>query len=199
MKMLKFIDKDGNEIKKISSEVMNSPDELRKILQESGCTLKEQWKLTFDQAVCFSKVAASIFHQNLNFEINKINMDFFSPFVVNSIFSIELYLKCIHQKHQTKSLPEVSDKHNLKNLFFSLPGKIQNNLQKSLEACLIAHGCTDQSMDLGKKMRSLANAYVEWRYVHEKGHLKIQGFNYLIPIMSAFYNSSIDIEWYKKA
>ena len=200
MKKLKLIDKNGNVLKEVNADVMDSPDELKKILEESGSDTKKKpmWKLTFDQAVCFSKVASNLYHENLKEKITNIKVQYVAPFIVNATFSMELYLKSIHQKLDTKALPSVSDKHNLKRLFFSLPGRIQNDIIKSLQTCLTAQGRPADDIDMGKTIRTIANAYVDWRYLHQKEYIKFKAIGDLIPLLSALFNSAIDIKWYEK-
>lgn len=199
MKKLKLIDKNGTVTKEVSANVMDSPELLREVLNESGSEKRPKWKLIFNQAVCFSKVASALYHEHLKTsDIRKIKAEYLAPYIVNATFSMELYLKAIHQKLDTKSLPKVSDKHNLKNLFFSLSGQAQNDIRKSLQACLVAQGRSSDDIDFGEKIRAIANGYIEWRYLHEKETMKIKDIGGLIPLLNALYNSALDIKWYEK-
>ena len=198
MKTLKVLNRAGEVTGTVPEDVVKDPIALKTFI-ETECpnrNTKKQFELTFHQANNFATVAAQIFHAHLNKNINEIDPCYMAPFIVNSTFSLELFLKMLHQSHKTKSYDEVSDKHNLKSLYFSLPGKIQNKLKKSVNNCAIAQKRPIDSIVLDIRIKELANAFVDWRYMHEKDNLKIRAFNDLIIIMGAFYNSCIDLDWY---
>ena len=200
MKTLKVLNKAGEVTRTVPKNIVKDPIAMKAFIDAEypNRSSKKQFELTFHQANNFAKVAAQIFHAHLNRSISDIDPCYMAPFIVNSTFSLELFLKTLHQSHKTKSYGEVADKHNLKNLYFSLPGKIQNKLKKSVNHCAVAQNRTEDSIVLDVRVRELANAFVDWRYMHEKDHLKIRAFNDLIVIMGAFYNSCIDLDWYTK-
>lgn len=200
MKKLKLIDKSGVVIGKVDSDVMNDPDELCKILNKSvkHSGVKTQYEMILGQANSFASVAADIFKGQLTKSIVSVKPEYIAPFVVNSAFAIELFLKTIHIKNKTKSYTHVSHEHSLKKLYCSLPGKLQQSLVHSLNTCLVAEGKKAGAIDLSSKFCELANAFVDWRYLHEKKHLKIKSLPDLITIMNSLYNSAIDIEWHLK-
>ncbi len=200
MKQLKLIDKSGAVIGNVNSDVMDDPDELRKILKKSSqyTGVKTQYEMILGQANSFASVAADIYHSQLTKNIVSVKPEYIAPFIVNSVFAIELFLKTIHIQNDTKSYAQVSNEHSLKKLYFSLPGKLQQSLIHSLNACLVAEKKEVDTIDLPARFRELANAFVDWRYLHEKKHLKIKSLPDLITIMSSLYNSAIDIQWYLK-
>ncbi len=200
MKTLKVLNKAGEVTGTVAESIVKNPKALRAFIEAEypNAKQKEQFELTLHQANNFANVAAQIFHKHLNKKINEIDPSYLAPFIVNSTFSLELFLKTLHQSHKTKSFNRVSGEHNLKELYFSLPGKIQNKLKQSVINCLLAQNKPADNIVLDDRVRELANAFVDWRYMHEKDTLKIRAFNDLIIIMGAFYNSCVDLNWYVK-
>jgi len=200
MKTLKIIDSYGHVIDTVPADIMNNPAKLKEYIKKSNPDSLEKSKsqMTFHQANNFAQVASEIFHKHLNKDIQCIDPNYLSPYVVNATFALELFLKTLHQSHKTKSYDRVYREHNLKELYLSLPGKIQRDIEKSVKACLIAEKKPSNSIELSKRFKEIANAFVEWRYMHEKGYLKISCFSELIILLNALYNSCVDLKWYEQ-
>lgn len=199
MKELKLIDGKGNVIDVVSETVVGDPALMRDVLAKHGYMQdKNKSKLTFGQANCFAKTASDIYRNHLNKIVIEVEEIYIAPFIVNATFAIELFLKSIHIKYEVNSSVDISSIHNLKKLFFALPGKLQKKLQESLGSCLMAMGREYDEVDLSSQFRLLANAFIDWRYMHEKEYLKAGKVGDLIPIMNALYCSSMDINWYEK-
>jgi hypothetical protein len=199
MKKLKLLNSQGAVVAQVPDTVLNDPVAARELLATLGYASEPKSKahLTFAQANCFASTAADIYHSHLNKNIKELKPEYVAPFIVNSTFSIELFLKSIHIAHETKNYQTVFDKHNLKELFFSLPGKIQNDIHKSLKACLAAENRAEDEINLSTRFRELANAFVDWRYMHEKKYLRAGNFSDLLPIMNALYNCCINLKWHE--
>ena len=89
------------------------------------------------------------------------------PFVTCASFSLELYLKCILE---IRSQPE-SKEHSLSALFKLLPSSDQEALLFFLRGAY-----ADLSLPIGfleNGLQSMANAFVQWRYLHEKSSASI--------------------------
>lgn len=77
------------------------------------------------------------------------------PGIVLLSLSCELYLKCILNFDV-----EVSGRiHSLYSLFKKLPISKQNNFIKNM-----------QSDNFQSELEDIANAFIDWRYIHEKCH-----------------------------
>jgi len=200
METLKVLNKSGEVIDTIPAEIAHSKEKLKAYFEENGLAYdsKPKHKLTFYQADSFAKVASEIFHKNLKKKINEIDSTYFSPFIVNASFAVELFLKSLHQKLETKSYKTVANKHNLKELYFALPGKVQKSIETSVKVCLKASNRSEDSLDLKIRIKELANTFIDWRYMHEKDGLKVRSFQDFIILMNALRNSCLNLDWYKK-
>lgn len=114
----------------------------------------------FRQALSFATTAASLYKTDLI----KAPRNGFSiaPFIVNSAFSIELYLKTLGQIHNNPMKG-----HELLHLFDSLPSDAHQGIDGVLPNCRKEWGPKD-GVDLRICISELNNAFVEWRYCYEK-------------------------------
>jgi hypothetical protein len=83
--------------------------------------------------------------------------------VVNSAFSIELYLKTLGQIHG-KSLKG----HKLVELYDSLPPEAQQAIEKAIPASAKKRKL-EGKVDFREYVTELNNTFVEWRYCYEVG------------------------------
>lgn len=122
----------------------------------------------FNQAQAFSKSARELYDEGLSkppYDSYKV-----SPYVVNSTFSIELYLKAI------LSITNDNVKgHDLIKLYAKLNDedtKIINMLLVDHSIGLVKIEGTEQ-FELSYYLNSIKNAFVEWRYIFEKDKASI--------------------------
>jgi hypothetical protein len=85
-----------------------------------------------------------------------------APFVVNSAFSMELYLKTLARSHRA-----VLNGHDLLKLLDSLPAAAHNDISAVLPACR-SQFRPEGDPDFRTCIAGLSNAFVEWRYPYEK-------------------------------
>lgn len=118
------------------------------------------------QAIAFAYAANAVYEQYLNTTPARNGLAAV-PFVVNSAFSIELYLKTLHEIAGT---PQRG--HRLLTLFDALPADVR----AELEAAAIANAPAylgprhaERSFSLRDFVTDLDNSFVEWRYWHEQG------------------------------
>jgi len=117
-------------------------------------------KTIFRQALSFATTASHLHKKGLS---NKPwNVHDVAPFVVNSAFSIELYLKTLAQHHGT-----VLKGHDLLKLLGALPVAAHVDINAVLPACRLEFPATGNPA-LRECVSELSNAFVEWRYLHEK-------------------------------
>jgi len=114
----------------------------------------------FRQAVSFATTAAYLYERDLL----KPPRNGFSgaPFVVNSAFSIELYLKTLGQIHH-KSLRG----HELLTLFDALPDAACQAIEAVIPACAQKRKLNG-NISFRDCIVELNHAFVEWRYCYEK-------------------------------
>jgi len=86
-----------------------------------------------------------------------------APFVVNSAFSIELYLKGLHRSYGKTE----KTGHSLHKLYRELPGKCRKGIEVLFSKVCEARNC-DKEKRLEVILKEHDLAFVEWRYLHEK-------------------------------
>ncbi|MGH1429556.1 MAG: hypothetical protein ACRBB4_00395 [Neptuniibacter sp.] len=120
----------------------------------------------YGQANSFAEVANTIYNNDLKKSPFKGGST--APFVVNAVFSIELYLKTIHHAYGNKARG-----HHLANLYKGMPKKGKAHFLKAsddirhlykLEIGSDIHTCLD----------SLNKAFEEWRYLYEHNRIGIE-------------------------
>ena len=138
----------------------------------------------FRQAVSFATTAAYL-HKT---DLLKAPRNVFSiaPFVVNSAFSIELYLKTLGQIHNRPLKG-----HKLLGLFDSLPTEAHQRIGKVLPACIREWGASG-GVDLRTCISELTDTFVEWRYCYEKYRTKEVHFDRMIFVMKVLHEACRD-------
>lgn len=116
----------------------------------------------FRQAASFCSTSAYLFERDLR-KVPRNGLGV-APFVVNSAFSIELYLKTLGQIHGT-SLKG----HKLLELYDSLPAEAHRAIEVAIPASAQKRKLED-SINLREFISELNNTFVEWRYCYEVGH-----------------------------
>lgn len=130
----------------------------------------------YGQANSFAEVANSIYNNGLKKSPYKGSST--APFVVNAAFSIELYLKTIHNAYSNKIKG-----HNLAILYKNIPEKgkeifisASNDVRPlyQLEADADIHSC----------LESLSNAFEKWRYLYEHNRIstELQSIRYTMNV-----------------
>lgn len=113
-----------------------------------------QLKECVSNANSFLRVAESIEKDGLS----ALVMGGLNPLVVNVAFSIELYLKAIKAHESTTC--EYPTGHKLDDLFKILKPSTQRQIKTSF--------AQRSEVPLGDLLGEASNAFVEWRYSHEK-------------------------------
>lgn len=118
----------------------------------------------FRQAVSFSTAAAYLYDHDLR----KTPTNGFSiaPFIVNSAFSIELYLKTLGQIHN-KSLKG----HELLKLFDALPDAACQAIKIATPQAHTQKWKPNENRVFRDYLSELNNSFVEWRYCYEKNRI----------------------------
>ncbi len=142
-------------------------------------------QVMFRQALSFATTAAYLYKTDLL----KVPRNGFSiaPFVVNSAFSIEIYLKTLGQIH---GIPLKG--HKLLSLFDSLPMEAHQRICAVLVDCLKEWEPTG-GVDLRTCISELSDAFVEWRYCYEKNQTKEVRFDRVIFVMKVLHEACSDV------
>jgi hypothetical protein len=147
-----------------SGDAMRDIEVVNRLLAERGLDQKVtlEWSM-FNQANSFSIVSADIYEKHLMKP--PPNGAAMSPFVVNTAFAIELFLKTLAMQHGKKL-----HGHEIKKLFKKLPGAAKDQIDRQLGKI----SSTSQWAGEIKTMRNLQDvldeidtAFVDWRYLHE--------------------------------
>jgi hypothetical protein len=135
----------------------------------------------YNQAVSFATTAAHLHRTDLL----KAPRNGFSvaPFVVNSAFSIELYLKTLAQAHG-KSLKG----HELLKLFDALPQNAKQAIEKVIPTCA-ANRRLEEQPDFRMYISALNNAFVDWRYCYEDGRTNEVRIEPVIFVMECLHEA----------
>jgi hypothetical protein len=144
-------------------------EEMRQFLKDKGLH-KEVTKVQamFRQALSFSTTAAHLHQQDLlKAPRNGLSL---APFVVNSAFAIELYLKTLHELSGTSIRG-----HELLDLYDKLSDATRNVVIKHALANAAGYGVTLTAADQFRTfLAELNNSFVEWRYCYETGKTGIR-------------------------
>lgn len=151
----------------------------RKFLKDRGLHKKVTLvQAMFRQAVSFASTANYVYERDLkNLPRNILGI---APFVVNSAFSIEVYLKTVHQI-QGNSIKG----HSLSQLYDSL-----SNEQKSIILAAANKYSSEYNLSTPVPFRDLVaelnNSFIEWRYLYEKertGEVKILPTIFIMKVL----------------
>ncbi len=139
------------------------------------------------QATAFSKTASYVYKQSLlKKPIDPLGV---SPFIVNGVFSAEMYLKTILEIHERNE-----HGHNLASLFKQLPNKIKDKINKKKLRFETEYGIKPGTPFI-KHIKECANAFIEWRYMYEQGelHFNIQVLIFILHTLHEVCNDEIKI------
>jgi len=120
----------------------------------------------FGQANHFSRVAEDIYKDA--FKQSPFKGGFMGPFVVNATFSIELYLKTIHNVYGNNIRG-----HHLYNIYKGMPKLGKTHFLRSASDVRPLYSLSDGE-DIQTCLTNLSKAFEEWRYIYEKNHLHVE-------------------------
>lgn len=120
----------------------------------------------FSQANHFSKVAENIYADA--FKNKPFKAGYMGVFVVNAAFSIELYLKTIHNAYGNNIKG-----HHLHNIYKSMPKLGKAIFLQSAKDARPLYSL-DDGEDIESSLIKLSKAFEEWRYIHEKNYLYVE-------------------------
>lgn len=181
---MKTIYFNGNKIGEIPARGSDEEDIVagREFLASKGLDQKialEQ--VMYNQAFAFAKTSAQLYDQGLK----KIPRDgqLIVPWIVNSAFSIEIYLKTLGQMY---GLP--SRGHNISDLYSGLPDDARASILAELPNALKDRKFTSE-FDIAAITSALNKAFVEWRYHYEVERLAAIPIEATIVLMKALHQA----------
>ncbi len=117
-------------------------------------------QLMFKQARAFAKIARDIRSKSLTKP--PFSQEAPAPFVVNATFACEMYLKALQSITN-----EAENTHNLSQLFKHLPNKLKDKINKLTKEKSTGF-LIDGKILFKDHIKTISNAFVEWRYIYEK-------------------------------
>lgn len=143
-----------------TGDLERDTDALRQFLKDKGLHKDVSlFQAMFNQAVAFANTSAYLYERDLRRSPRKGAS--VVPFVVNSAFSIELYLKALAQKHGVALRG-----HELIKLHKALPSQAHSEIQMVMPRCA-ANRALGEEPDFPAYLRGLNNTFVDWRYCYE--------------------------------
>jgi hypothetical protein len=130
----------------------------------------------FGQASSFAEISFAIFAQGLSGN-NVV------PFVVNSAFALELYLKTLAKLYGIQTWG-----HDLLKLFELLPEPTQAAIEETFPQCRWQCGIST-ICDFREALKEMRNTFEEWRYLFEKERSGPINFHRMIFVMEALRNT----------
>jgi hypothetical protein len=106
-----------------------------------------------------------------------------APFVVNSAFAIELYLKTLGQRYNTELRG-----HDLLDLFDGLPVDAHAALEQHFSKAKWPCGITTLA-EYRKVLEEMRTTFVEWRYMYENGRAREVRIPPMIFIMEVLHET----------
>jgi len=120
----------------------------------------------FNQANSFASVANDLYQRDLKKSPFKgISV---SPFIVNAVFSIELYLKVIHNAYGNKIKG-----HHLVSIYKGMPKKGKEHFINSAND-VRPHYQLHDGTDIHQCLESLNKSFEQWRYLYEHNELETE-------------------------
>lgn len=161
---------------------VEDPEEAAKFAKELLIS-KGLWReipkveLIYNQAQSFANAAAHIYNKDL-MSLPR-NPQGISPFVVNTAFSAEIYLKCLQNING-----DTTESHVLTALFKSLPNKLKDKINKNCKK-LESQYEIEQGVLFKEHLKNLNNAFVNWRYIYEKNteYVHIQQAIFVLQVL----------------
>jgi len=130
----------------------------------------------YNQANAFATVANDLYKRDLTTSPFKgISV---SPFVVNAAFSIELYLKAIHDAYGNKIKG-----HHLASIYKGMPKKGKEHFLNTADDVRSRYQL-ESGEDIHTCLESLSRAFEQWRYLYEYDQIgtELQSIRYTMHV-----------------
>lgn len=130
----------------------------------------------YGQANAFAMVANDLYKRDLQKSPYKGSS--VAPFVVNATFSIELYLKTIHDAYGNKITG-----HDLAKIYKNMPQKGKKHFLSAANDIRNRY-CLESGANIQSSLDALSKAFEQWRYVyeHERIGTELQAIRYTMHV-----------------
>lgn len=150
---------------------------VRAFLREKGLAREiTKTDATHGQADAFAALANSIYIKDLR--RSPFNGRSVAPFIVNAVFSVELYLKAIHSAYGQEARG-----HDLVNLYQAIPeaGKV---IFQQAARDMRSRYKLEPGADIDSCLESIRKAFEQWRYLYESNRMKaeLQAVRYVMHV-----------------
>lgn len=143
-----------------TGDTVHDAEVVRQFLKSKGLHKETSlFQAIQSQAFAFANTSAYLYERDLRRSPRKGVSAV--PFVVNSAFGIELYLKALAQKHGVALRG-----HELMKLYEALPSAALVEIDAVTPRCA-ANRALEEPPDFVAYLRSLKDTFVEWRYSYE--------------------------------
>jgi hypothetical protein len=152
----------------------------RRLLESKGLNQKMSLEqVMYNQAFAFAKTSAQLYDQGLK----RVPRDgqLVIPWIVNSAFAIEIYLKTLGQMSGRPSRG-----HNISDLYSGLPDDARASILAEIPNALRDRKFTSE-FDITAVISALNKAFVEWRYHYEVQRLPAIPIEATIVLMKAIH------------
>lgn len=168
-----------------SGDFESDAEAVREYLKSKGLHKEvTPFKAIFNQALSFANTSAYLFEKDLR-KLPRKGVSI-APFVVNSAFAIELYLKALAKKHGVSLRG-----HELVKLYKALPAKAHAEIEAVIPKCA-------QNRDLGEEpnfsayLANLNGSFVEWRYLYESKKTDVIHIEPTIFVMEVLHEACLN-------
>jgi hypothetical protein len=117
----------------------------------------------FNQANSFATVATDLYKRDL--KVSPFKGVSVAPFIVNAVFSIELYLKAIHNAYGNKIKG-----HHLASIYKGMPKKGKDHFISAANDVRKLYQLPEGS-DIHSCLEDLNKAFEQWRYLYEHNEM----------------------------
>lgn len=153
-----------------------------RFLKENGLHKETTpFSAAFSQALSFATTSKYLLENDLS--RTPRNGASVVPFVVNSAFSIELYLKALSLKHGS-----ALHGHELVKIYEGLPVNAKAEIEEMALRCAVDNDA-GRAHNFVEFLRELNNAFVDWRYAFEKERLGIVHIEPAIFVMRVLHEA----------
>ena len=130
----------------------------------------------YGQANSFAQLANDLYEKGL--KTSPYKGECISPFVVNAVFSVELYLKTIHNVYGNNIRG-----HHLANIYKGIPKRGKEHFD-SASVDVRGHYQLAAGTDIQSCLYALSKAFEEWRYLYEQNRIgtEVQSIRYTMHV-----------------
>ncbi|MBI5006441.1 MAG: hypothetical protein HZB95_04875 [Nitrosomonadales bacterium] len=142
----------------------------------------------FSTAQAFANTSAYLYENGLKKQPSKGTS--IVPFVVNSAFAIELYLKALGKKHHVTLRG-----HELLKLYKTLPRTALVEIEEAIPRCAKERRLGN-SPNFVEYLKELNSAFVDWRYIFEKsqsGPIHIEPTIFVMQVLHEAFRSQVKV------